>query len=92
MLMKNTFDVPQPVDTVWEFFEDIPQVAACLPGAELTEVIGEDDYKGRVAVRMGPVKLRFDGTAHDHRAGRRRQAAGPRRRRAPTRRAAARPA
>ena len=64
MLLKNAFDVPQPVDKVWEFFEDIPQVAACLPGAELTEDIGEDDYKGRVAVGMGPVKLQFDGTAH----------------------------
>ena len=31
MLMKNDFDVAQPVDKVWEFFDDIPQVAACLP-------------------------------------------------------------
>ena len=64
MLLKNAFDVPHPVDAVWEFFEDIPQVAACLPGAELTEVIDEDDYKGRVAVGLGPVKLRFNGIAH----------------------------
>jgi len=64
MLLKNTFDVPHPVDAVWEFFEDIPQVAACLPGAELTDVIAEDDYKGRVAVGLGPVKLRFNGVAH----------------------------
>ncbi len=64
MLLKNTFDVPHPVDAVWEFFEDIPQVAACLPGAELTEVIDEDDYKGRVMVGLGPVKLRFNGVAH----------------------------
>jgi carbon monoxide dehydrogenase subunit G len=64
MLLKNTFDVPHRIDTVWEFFEDIPQVAACLPGAELTEVVDEDDYKGRVGVSLGPVKLRFHGTAH----------------------------
>ena len=64
MLLKNTFDVPHPVDAVWEFFEDIPQVAACLPGAELTEVIDEDDYQGRVMVGLGPVKLRFNGVAH----------------------------
>ena len=63
MLLKNTFDVPHPVDAVWEFFEDIPQVAACLPGAELTEVIDDDDYRGRVAVGLGPVKLRFNGIA-----------------------------
>jgi carbon monoxide dehydrogenase subunit G len=64
MLLHNTFEVPHPVDKVWAFFEDIPQVAACLPGAELTEVVDEDDYKGRVAVGLGPVKLRFNGVAH----------------------------
>ena len=35
MLIKSDFEVPEPVDTVWKFFDDIPQVAACLPGAEL---------------------------------------------------------
>jgi hypothetical protein len=63
MLIKNAFDVAQPVDKVWEFFDDIPQVAACLPGAELTDDLGDDKYLGRVAVRMGPVKLQFKGTA-----------------------------
>ena len=63
MLIKNDFEVAEPVDKVWTFFQDIPQVAACLPGAELTEDLGGDHYKGRVAVRMGPVKLQFAGTA-----------------------------
>ena len=38
-------------------------MAACLPGAELTEDLGGDKYKGKVAVRMGPVRLQFAGTA-----------------------------
>jgi carbon monoxide dehydrogenase subunit G len=63
MLIKNEFSVAEPVDKVWTFFEDIPQVAACLPGAELTEDLGGENYKGRVAVRMGPVRLQFGGTA-----------------------------
>ena len=63
MLIKTDFDVSQPVDKVWHFFDDIPQVAACLPGAQLTEDLGNDRYKGKVAVRMGPVKLQFAGTA-----------------------------
>jgi carbon monoxide dehydrogenase subunit G len=63
MLITNDFEVVQPVDKVWQFFDDIPQVAACLPGAELTENLGDDKYKGRVAVRMGPVRLQFGGTA-----------------------------
>ena len=53
MLIKNEFEVAEPVEKVWRFFDDIPQVASCLPGAELTENLGDDRYKGRVAVRMG---------------------------------------
>jgi len=63
MLIKNDFEVAQPVEKVWEFFENIPQVATCLPGTELTEDLGNEQYKGRVAVRMGPVRLQFAGTA-----------------------------
>jgi uncharacterized protein len=63
MLITNDFEVAQPVDRVWQFFQDIPQVATCLPGAELTENLGEDKYRGKVAVRMGPVRLQFAGTA-----------------------------
>ena len=63
MLITNDFEVAKPVAAVWDFFGDIPRVATCLPGAELTENLGEDKYGGRVAVRMGPVKLQFAGTA-----------------------------
>jgi hypothetical protein len=63
MLIKNEFEVAQPVDKVWQFFGNIPQVAACLPGAELTDDLGNENYQGKVAVRMGPVRLNFGGTA-----------------------------
>jgi uncharacterized protein len=63
MLIKNDFEVAEPVEKVWQFFDNIPQVAACLPGAELTDDLGDEKYKGRVAVRMGPVRLSFAGTA-----------------------------
>ena len=63
MLITNEFEVAEPVDQVWQFFQNIPQVAACLPGAQLTEDLGDDRYKGTVAVRMGPVRLQFAGNA-----------------------------
>jgi uncharacterized protein len=63
MLIANDFEVAEPVDKVWQFFQNIPQVASCLPGAELTEDLGDEKYKGKVAVRMGPVRLQFAGTA-----------------------------
>jgi uncharacterized protein len=63
MLISNDFEVAQPVSKVWEFFGDIPRVAACLPGAQLTENLGDDKFGGRVAIKMGPVRLQFVGTA-----------------------------
>jgi len=63
MLIKSDFEVAQAVDRVWTFFDDIPQVAACLPGAELTDNLGDDKYAGKVAIRMGPVKMEFAGSA-----------------------------
>lgn len=63
MLISNDFTVGQPVDKVWAFFGDVPQVAACLPGAALDEDLGDDTYAGGVGVRMGPVKLEFAGQA-----------------------------
>ncbi|HEX9043087.1 MAG TPA: SRPBCC family protein [Trebonia sp.] len=63
MIITSDFEVAQPVDKVWQFFDNIPQVASCLPGAELTRDLGDDKYEGRVAIRMGPVRLQFNGTA-----------------------------
>ena len=48
---------------MWKFFDDVPQIAACIPGADLTEKVATDHYKGGVIISAGPVKLEFDGAA-----------------------------
>ncbi len=63
MIITSDFEVAEPVDKVWKFFDNIPQVASCLPGAELTKDLGGDKYEGKVAIRMGPVRMQFNGTA-----------------------------
>jgi carbon monoxide dehydrogenase subunit G len=63
MLIRSDFEVTESPDKVWRFFDDIPGVAACLPGAELTDDLGDDKYRGKVSIRMGPVKMQFAGTA-----------------------------
>jgi carbon monoxide dehydrogenase subunit G len=63
MKIKHSIEIDQPIETVWEFCSDIPSVAACLPGAELHEELGPDQYAGRVGINMGPVKMKFHGTA-----------------------------
>ncbi len=61
MLINQSFDIDQPVDQVWKFFDDIPLVAACIPGADLTNQVGDDHYEGDVIISAGPVKLEFSG-------------------------------
>jgi uncharacterized protein len=63
VIITSDFEVAEPVDKVWQFFDNIPQVASCLPGAELTKDLGDDKYEGKVAIRMGPVRMQFNGTA-----------------------------
>src|SRR5215813_15218065 len=41
---------------------DIKRIAPCMPGAELTEVVDDKTYKGKIGVRLGPVALTFAGT------------------------------
>ena len=63
MLIKHDFEVNQPIEKVWEFCSDIPNVASCLPGATLTDEVAEDHYEGNVAIRLGPVQMQFAGRA-----------------------------
>lgn len=63
MLIKSEFDVTEPPERVWEFFNNIPLVAACLPGADISEHLGDDRYGGTVVIGVGPVKLNFAGEA-----------------------------
>ena len=63
MLISQAIEVDQPIDAVWKFFDDVPQVAACIPGADLTNKVGEDHYEGDVVISAGPVKLEFAGAA-----------------------------
>lgn len=63
MLLENRFDVPRPPAETWSILLDVPGIVGCIPGAELTTVEPDGTYKGRVAVRLGPVALKFGGTA-----------------------------
>jgi uncharacterized protein len=62
MEFDNSFEVPLPVGDAWAVLMDIRRIAPCMPGAELTDVVDERTYKGRIGVRLGPVALTFAGT------------------------------
>lgn len=61
MEFDSSFEVPLPPAEAWAVLMDIPRIAPCMPGAELTEVIDSTTYKGKISVRLGPVSLAFAG-------------------------------
>jgi hypothetical protein len=61
MEFDNSFEVPLPPAQAWKVLLDIERIAPCMPGAELTEVVGDNTYKGKIGVRLGPVALTFAG-------------------------------
>ncbi len=63
MLLENEFRVAAPVEKVWAYLLDVPKLAPCLPGAELVGDDGDGTYQGKVTAKLGPVTLRFAGTA-----------------------------
>jgi uncharacterized protein len=62
MEFDNSFEVPLPAEDAWKVLMDIRRIVPCMPGAELTEVVDDRTYKGKIGVRLGPVALTFAGT------------------------------
>ncbi|MEI7739097.1 MAG: SRPBCC family protein [Betaproteobacteria bacterium] len=63
MEFTNKFRVALPLEDAWQLMLDVPRIMPCLPGAVLSEVLGPDKYRGSVTVKLGPIKLSFDGKA-----------------------------
>jgi aerobic carbon-monoxide dehydrogenase small subunit len=59
---EESFVIDQPPANVWAIFADIPAVADCLPGAELTDFDARS-AKGRMRVKLGPILAAFAGSA-----------------------------
>jgi carbon monoxide dehydrogenase subunit G len=57
--LENSFEVAAPVDAAWRLLNDVPEVVPCMPGAELVEVTGENAWKARLHVKLGPIALQF---------------------------------
>jgi len=61
MEFDNSFEVPLPPAEAWAMLMDIPRIAPCMPGAELTEIVDPQNFKGKILVKLGPVALAFAG-------------------------------
>ena len=63
MKITEVIDVGRSIDQVWALFQDVPELARCLPGAELTEDKGGGVYAGSIGAKLGPMTANFEGEA-----------------------------
>lgn len=59
--LNKEFAMPGTGAQAWTFLQDIRGVAKCMPGAEITEDLGDGKYKGKVKAKIGPATMAFDG-------------------------------
>ncbi len=59
--LEKTFAMPGSAETAWAVLQDIDAVAACMPGAKITERLDEQHFKGTVSVKFGPASMAFRG-------------------------------
>ena len=62
MRIENDMHVAASIDEAWALLTNIPAIAPCLPGAELTGHEG-DTYEGTMKVKVGPVTAEYAGSA-----------------------------
>ena len=63
MKFEHTIEIPAPKAKVQAFLNDFERAAKCLPGVEDTTALGNDQYEGRIRVKVGPLGFNIKGKA-----------------------------
>lgn len=61
VIVTTNFKVAAPIDVVWRYMLDVRKIAPCVPGAELTEVIDDKTFAGKIGVKLGPIEVAYRG-------------------------------
>ncbi len=59
--IKETFQVSAPIDEVWRFMINPENVAACMPGASIAEILDERSFVGNIKLKVGAVTAKYKG-------------------------------
>ncbi|MBK7170991.1 MAG: hypothetical protein IPH83_17760 [Gammaproteobacteria bacterium] len=60
--IRETFQVAAPIEQVWSFMKSPENLAGCMPGASITQLIDERSFIGTVKLRVGAITASYDGT------------------------------
>ena len=61
MQIKDSFVINASQEKVWELLFDIPRLSQCVPGIESVEIVDDKTYRGKLVVKVGPIKSQFNG-------------------------------
>jgi carbon monoxide dehydrogenase subunit G len=62
MLIEGKFTLDAPIQEVWDLLFEIDTLAACIPGAEKIEAVGDNVYDAVVKQKVGPISVKFQFT------------------------------
>ena len=60
--LEKQYPIQADIESAWKILGNIPELAGCMPGAQITETIDDRHYKGQVKVQVGPASAAFGGT------------------------------
>jgi uncharacterized protein len=61
MNFEHRCTIPVAREALWRFLIDVPQMASCTPGVESITASGDNQYAGRMRVKVGPIHLTLQG-------------------------------
>jgi carbon monoxide dehydrogenase subunit G len=62
MDIHATYTFDAPAQAVWDLLMDTGRVAACIPGCDRLEPLGDNRYRAGLTVSLAAVSGAFDGT------------------------------
>lgn len=60
--IEGSYDIAAPPELVWEMILDPDILANVVPGCDRLERIGENEYQGKMRIKVGPVDGVYQGT------------------------------
>lgn len=61
MKLEGIYTFEAPRDVVWQALLDPNVLAKVMPGCEKLDQVGDNEYKGALKIRVGPVQGQFEG-------------------------------
>lgn len=58
--LEKSFEVPQSTELVWDHLIDPEKIMECVPGVTIDEKVGDNQYKGKVGMKFGPMGVQYD--------------------------------